>query len=390
MGFMITADGTPGSTQVSNRVLLKYLLLANGEHVKVYLYLLMAFQNPGLVGSVSVESLADRLDCTERDIVRALKHWERENLIRITWNGELVEGINLLNIEETVGSSPVEMERTFTETGTPHLKVLRSDVDVYPERHIPDQTDIYEESYDTHSNNENTIPERSDYSEDVIDALSKDVEMQKTLSGVEKALGSPLTPQHMQLVMYLMCDLGFPGSLVIYLYELASGRGKLKPKYIETIAINWAKSGINSVEQARQESDEFSGKYAAIKTALGRYDNFTPAEKEIIDGWFEYGFDQDVIIEACNRTVLNTGGGKNLKYISKILKNWSTLGVHSVSDIADADEEYKKKNSEKAKNNTRVARNVSRNAFQNFKQREYSDEDYEALERQMLRRSKSQ
>ncbi|MBO4395475.1 MAG: hypothetical protein J5819_03920 [Eubacterium sp.] len=64
MSFIINASGPQGCTQVPNDVLLHYILNANGEQIKVYLYLLMASQNPGITGEVSVEALADRLDYT--------------------------------------------------------------------------------------------------------------------------------------------------------------------------------------------------------------------------------------------------------------------------------------------------------------------------------------
>ena len=94
MGFMITTDGTPGSTQVPNEILLHFLLQANGENVKIYLYLLMASQNPGVTGQVSVETLADRLDLTERDIVRALHYWEREGLLSLIEENGYINGIS--------------------------------------------------------------------------------------------------------------------------------------------------------------------------------------------------------------------------------------------------------------------------------------------------------
>ncbi|MCR4605666.1 MAG: DnaD domain protein [Eubacterium sp.] len=366
MGFLITADGVSGNTSVPNDVILHYIIRANGEHVKVYLYLLMACQYPGLTGQVSVESLADRLECTERDIVRALRFWEREGLLSISGDGENIDGITLHDLDTEVYDS----DRTFVDTQVPHLKVLKNQPE---ERMIPEDDSI-------------PIPERTDYSEDVIDALTRDKEMKKTLNAVEKALKNPLSQTHMQLVMYLVCDLGFSSELVSYLYELAASRGKTKPRYIETIAINWAKKGITTPEEAKEESSEYSGKYLIIRKALGIHRDLAPAEKEIIDGWSEYSFTQDILEEACRRTVLQTGD-TNLNYVSKILASWYASGVRMYSDIEKVDDDYKKKKASEPRTNPRArTRTPSRNAFQNFKQRDYSDEDYEALEQMLLRK----
>lgn len=378
MGFMITTSGTPGNTQVPNEILLHYLVRAGGEHVKVYLYLLMASQYPGLTGQISVETLADRMECTERDIVRALHYWEREGLLSLMEESGNVEGITLLTPKHS--PSDIGNSRAFIETGTPHLKVLSSSPQV--------ESRPYEPPAPTVSKPE--IPEKTRFTPMQIEALTKDAEMRTTLSRVEQALGSPVSPTHMQLVMYLTCDLGFSGDMIAYLYELGAGRGKTKPRYLETIAIQWKNQGITTVAEAKQEADEHTGRYLPVKKALGLNRNLAPAEKEIIDGWLSYRFSDELIEEACRRTILKTGD-TNLNYVSSILADWHKHDVHTMEDVRKADEAFEKQRKAKAKtidNNGR--RRVSKNAFQNFRQRDYTDEDYEALERQLLMRKESQ
>lgn len=372
MGFLITTDGALGNTQVPNDIILNYIMKASGENVKVYLYLLMASQNPTITGQVSVESLADVFDLTERDIVRSLRYWEREGLMSLIGDDSHIEGVSLRSwgAQGTVPSAPA---RNFTETGTPHLKV------VTPEQRQFDQSNNID-----NSPAEKALPEKIEYTPMQIEALAKDAEMSRTLAGVEQALGATLTSAHMQLVMYLICDLGFSSDLVIYLYELAAGRSKTKPRYIETIAINWAKKGIDSVEKAQAESNDFSGKYRPVATALGIHRDFAPAEKEIIDSWDEYGFTTDIIEEACARCVLQSGD-TNLNYVGKILEGWHKQGVENISDITKVDEVFKK-NKKTARGQSKPRARMSANSFQNFRQRDYSDEDYEDMERQFLQR----
>lgn len=377
MGFMITTDGTPGSTQVPNEILLHYILKANGENVKIYLYLLMASQNPGITGQISVETLADRLDLTERDIVRALGYWEREGLLTLLREGENINGISLHN-PNMISAAP-NPDHTFLETGAPHLRVLAPgrDTEEFSEGSLNDAPET--------ESRETPVPKRTEYTPMQIEALAKDVEMKRTLTSIEQALGAPISPAHMQLVMYLVCDLGFRGDLISYLYEMGAERHKTNVRYLESIAINWSKQGIQTVVDARAEAADYSGKYRPVASALGIHRDFAPAEKEIIDSWDTYRFSEDILTEACRRTVLQSGD-TNLNYVSKILKGWHEQGVRSLEDITRVDEAFREKKARRAAGAQR--KRLNNNAFQNFRGRDYSDEDYEDMERQFLQKKR--
>ena len=384
MGFMITTDGIRGSTQIPNDIITEYLLDSRGEHIKVYLYLLMAGQHPGITGPVSVSSLADAMDLTEKDIIRSLRYWEREGLLMLSGEGDLIDGIALTDpgvaqrapmmgqdMLTGVYDDPAANDPDFIP-GPPKLRVLKSS----------DRQDFPEDEPESVPK-EAPPPARTQYTPSQIEALSKDTEMKKTLKSVEKALAAPISPTHMQLVMYLLCDLGFSGEMITYLYELGASRKKTSPKYLEAIALDWSKNNIHTIEDAKAEADGYSAKYLSVKKALGIRRELAPAEKEIIDSWDKYNFSEDIITEACKRTVLQTSD-TNLNYVSKILEGWSKQSVTSLQDIAAADEAYK--NSKKNVPHNAVNRRRSTGAFRNFHGRDYSDEDYEDLERQFLKR----
>ena len=85
----------PEVTILSNTFIDNYMPEANGEFVKVYIYLLRALSSAPV--SFSLEQMADRLLCTERDILRALKYWAKQQLLTLdfTDNNKLC-GISLL------------------------------------------------------------------------------------------------------------------------------------------------------------------------------------------------------------------------------------------------------------------------------------------------------
>lgn len=66
------------NTVISNAFIEHFMLDANGSYVKVYLYLSEYIQAGKT--DISVSELADKMDSTERDIIRALQHWEKKGL----------------------------------------------------------------------------------------------------------------------------------------------------------------------------------------------------------------------------------------------------------------------------------------------------------------------
>ena len=78
---MITLQQSSGQgvTVLNNNFIDNYMPEANGEFVKVYIYLLRLLSDVSV--PFSLEQMADHFFCTERDIVRALKYWEKEKLL---------------------------------------------------------------------------------------------------------------------------------------------------------------------------------------------------------------------------------------------------------------------------------------------------------------------
>lgn len=75
-------DQPASATFVPNIFIDEYMRQANGEYVKIYLYLLRNLNQSAQ--NVSLSAIADHFDCTERDILRALKYWE--NCACSVWN----------------------------------------------------------------------------------------------------------------------------------------------------------------------------------------------------------------------------------------------------------------------------------------------------------------
>ena len=81
----IYPDNHVDSTVVSNLFIDEYMKDANDAQLKVYLYLLR-MMSAHLATSVS--DIADRFNHTEKDVLRALRYWEKQQLLSLDYDGD--------------------------------------------------------------------------------------------------------------------------------------------------------------------------------------------------------------------------------------------------------------------------------------------------------------
>ena len=82
--ILIHSDSASSATSVSNIFIDEYMSDANGEFVKIYLYLLRLMNAPD--SAFSISSIADKFEHTEKDVKRALSYWERMHLLRLEYD----------------------------------------------------------------------------------------------------------------------------------------------------------------------------------------------------------------------------------------------------------------------------------------------------------------
>ena len=116
-----------GVTCVSNAFIDEYMKDANGEFVKIYLYLLRLLGQDELDIDISV--LAEKLDHTERDVKRALNYWEKCKLLSLEYNSNNeLTGICFLEpsgSSNTVSSQIGDTESNNTPSRSPMESIIR-------------------------------------------------------------------------------------------------------------------------------------------------------------------------------------------------------------------------------------------------------------------------
>ena len=82
------SETVSGYTAVSDLFIDEYVPSANGDFVKVYLYLLRLLTRKN--SSLSISSLADTFNQTENDVMRALRYWDKSGLVCLSYDDNLI------------------------------------------------------------------------------------------------------------------------------------------------------------------------------------------------------------------------------------------------------------------------------------------------------------
>ena len=90
----ISTENSETYSSISNFFIDYYMTDANGEFVKVYLYLARLLSSNS---KITVAEIADHFNLTEKDICRAIKYWISRDVLKLNYDGRgHLSGIVLL------------------------------------------------------------------------------------------------------------------------------------------------------------------------------------------------------------------------------------------------------------------------------------------------------
>ena len=375
-------------TVLSNIFIDQYMPGAGGEFVKVYIYLLRLLADPS--ASVCLPLLADRLNCTEGDISRALKYWSNEGLLILETDpsGELT-GITL-----TEPSPDTQMELTATVSvpqsalaaTAPISQTVSAATVSVPQSALAATAPISQtvSAATVSTPQPDTAPSRSAsaLTPARIKELKENEDVAQLIYICEQYLGKTLTPTDTRKILFFYDELKMSVDLIDFLIQYCVGRGHKSMRYIETVAMAWSKEGITTVEMAKDSTSRYGRDYFTILKAMG-IANRNPVDSEIVmmDTWLkDYGFSMDMIQEACSRTIMQTGQ-PSFQYAHKILTGWFKKGALTPEAVHALDVQHQKRSQDNSRGRSQTPK--SPNRFNNFQQRNY---DFKELEKQLLER----
>ena len=404
----ISSDIATSFTTVSDIFIDQYMPKANGEFVKVYLYLLRATGSGA--GIATISEIADHFSNTEADIIRALNYWASEGILQVQTGADgQITGINLCslavsgmqaaqsNIQSAVADNAAQnnLQNSVVNNATQNILkngVVNNAAQNISTANIQMQDSVVEKLKS--QTPDKAASSQKEYTLDEIKEFRKNPDISELFFIIETYLKHTLSSTDTNMVLYWLDELHFSTDLVEYLVEYCITKGHSSLRYMNKVALGWADAGIKTVDQAKDDAAAHSQIYYSVMKALGITGrNLVDSEVSLINKWVgEYGFDIELVKAACSKTI-SAIQKPSFEYTDSILANWRKKDVHTLKDVEVLDANFAKANkasatgssqgtnaangSSKPKSNN----SSSKNKFNNFNQR---NNDYDKLEKLFL------
>lgn len=404
----ISSDIATSFTTVSDIFIDQYMPKANGEFVKVYLYLLRATGSGA--GIATISEIADHFSNTEADIIRALNYWASEGILQVQTGADgQIMGINLCslsvsgmqaaqsNIQSAVADNAAQNNLQNSVVNNAAQNNLQNSVVNNAAQNISTvNTRMHDSVVEKLKSQtpDKAASSQKEYTLDEIKEFRKNPDISELFFIIETYLKHTLSSTDTNMVLYWLDELHFSTDLVEYLVEYCITKGHSSLRYMNKVALGWADAGIKTVDQAKDDAAAHSQIYYSVMKALGITGrNLVDSEVSLINKWVgEYGFDIDLVKAACSKTI-SAIQKPSFEYTDSILANWRKKDVHTLKDVEVLDANFAKANkasatgssqgtnaancSSKPKSNN----SSSKNKFNNFNQR---NNDYDKLEKLFL------
>lgn len=404
----ISSDIATSFTTVSDIFIDQYMPKANGEFVKVYLYLLRATGSGA--GIATISEIADHFSNTEADIIRALNYWASEGILQVQTGADgQIMGINLCslsvsgmqaaqsNIQSAVADNAAQNNLQNSVVNNAAQNILQNSVVNNAAQNISTvNTRIHDSVVEKLKSQtpDKAASSQKEYTLDEIKEFRKNPDISELFFIIETYLKHTLSSTDTNMVLYWLDELHFSTDLVEYLVEYCITKGHSSLRYMNKVALGWADAGIKTVDQAKDDAAAHSQIYYSVMKALGITGrNLVDSEVSLINKWVgEYGFDIELVKAACSKTI-SAIQKPSFEYTDSILANWRKKDVHTLKDVEVLDANFAKANKASATGSSQSTNaangsskpksnnSSSKNKFNNFNQR---NNDYDKLEKLFL------
>ena len=404
----ISSDIATSFTTVSDIFIDQYMPKANGEFVKVYLYLLRATGSGA--GIATISEIADHFSNTEADIIRALNYWASEGILQVQTGADgQIMGINLCslsvsgmqaaqsNIQSAVADNAAQNNFQNSVVNNATQNILKNGVVNNAAQNISTvNTRMHDSVVEKLKSQtpDKAASSQKEYTLDEIKEFRKNPDISELFFIIETYLKHTLSSTDTNMVLYWLDELHFSTDLVEYLVEYCITKGHSSLRYMNKVALGWADAGIKTVDQAKDDAAAHSQIYYSVMKALGITGrNLVDSEVSLINKWVgEYGFDIELVKAACSKTI-SAIQKPSFEYTDSILANWRKKDVHTLKDVEVLDANFAKANKASATGSSQSTNaangsskpksnnSSSKNKFNNFNQR---NNDYDKLEKLFL------
>jgi len=181
---------------------------------------------------------------------------------------------------------------------------------------------------------------------DLVREMERKSDFPELVGEAQRRLGKVLSTEELKVLLSIYDYLGFPlevvSMLLAYCIHRSRTRSGRMPSMhaIEKEAYRWADLGIETMEEAAaymQMQAERAGRVGALRQVLQLGERkLTRGEEQYLLQWLDWGFGEEAVTMAYEKTCLNTGGLK-WPYLNSILKSWHEQGLHTAAEIHGGD-----------------------------------------------------
>lgn len=267
------------ATPVENLFIQEYMLRADGDFVKVYLYGLMQCYHP--VESATLHTIARDLGMEEKRVENAYAYWERIGLVR------------------RVADNPPR----YAYQNLKQIELMRAQDD---------------------------------------DGLYKYADFNNSLQA-QFGSDRLLHPQDFECIYDWIEGLGLPEEVVLMLVssQLRVRSKNFNLKSITYLARQWAEAGVRTIAEAEGMARESTERYAAVKQVykkLGKRHGVSEPDEALYEKWTaHWGFDLPAILQAADET---SKGTPTFGYLDGILGRMHKAGLHDAGAMRAGNEVY--------------------------------------------------
>lgn len=296
----------------------RHLKLAGKEELQVILYLL---RHPG--EALEPQALGDALGMPLEKAQEALEYWVDRGLLAL--QGEELSPVP--QQEAPAAARPLQPQPAGEQAPPPQEEKPAGEKKLPPRKRMvrPDAGHLAAR-------------------------MSESDSVRYLMQEAEATLGKTLSPAMTSLLLTITDDYGLPVEVTVMLLHYAKEVQKTGTAYIDSVARDWAESGIFTLEAAERKLQELSQRRLAwgmVESAAG-LPRRSPSkrEEEAATRWvYQWGFSREMLSAAYDRCADNTGKF-SAAYINKVLEGWHNAGIRTVEQLQEAErqkqEEQKK------------------------------------------------
>jgi len=292
-----------------------YLSNANGNYVKVYLYILFLSKYNK---EIKLADLERNLNLPLVTIKEALKYWEAEEVLTIIPDGYIVN-----DLQQTYLNKIYKLRTSLTKE-----QIEKS--------------------------------QKSQHREGALEEINNSCFKQGEFNTVWR-----------DDIALLFEKYGFDEEVMVALFKYCKNKANhLHISYVQAVADAWSKNNIKTYA----DLDSFSGKdkklfeiKKSIAKKLGLRRNLGEYEEAYVDKWIhDFNYTMEIIDIALKR--ITSKSDISFAYIDKIISDWHDRNLTTVTDIED----YLQHAKEQIKNKKELAK---KNNYNNYEQRGRKDLD---------------